>query len=230
MLESFKHYGVFLVIALFIGSVLLSNRAGVNLTHHHNLPQMAQKNKVYCSGLLFKHCSVRLTTSITTPEDYQEVLEVLSDAGRLDTITFYLHGGGGQGDSMVALINGIKATKAHTVAVVQGDVQSAHAALAISMDEMQVGDNLFFMFHRSSLYGKDKEICDQYKDKTDRTQSLEDKCKAVMAAQTNIDVAIAKVLYSRYLTDAEVARVLAGNDVIIESDDMKNRHAKHNLR
>lgn len=226
MLESFKHYGVFLVIALFIGSVLLSNRAGVNLTHHHQLPEVTQKNKVYCSGFVFRHCSVRLTTEIKEQENYQEVLQLLADASRFDTVTFYLSGGGGRGDSMIALLNAIKDTKAHTVAVVQGDVQSAHAALAISMNELKVGDFLFFMFHRSSLYGQEKTFCDRAKGQTDRTQDLEAKCYNTIAVMTEIDNSITAKLYSKYLTKVEQDKVTAGYDVIISGEEMKKRVAE----
>ncbi len=229
MLESFKHYGIFLVIALIVASVLLSNRAGVNLTHHHNLPQLLQKNKVYCSGVIFRHCSVRLTTEITKPEDYQEVLQVLTDASRFDTVTFYFIGGGGQGSSMIQIINALKITKAYTVSVVQGDVQSAHAGIAIATNKLEVGDYLFFMFHRSSLYGNEKEFCDRFKGKKDRTQDLEAKCWNTVKAMTKIDNDITDKLYSKYLTKDEMHQVKNGYDVIVSGEEMKKRQQEKGL-
>lgn len=226
MLESFKHYGIFLVIAIVVASVLLSNKAGVNLTHHHNLPQLIQKNKVYCSGVIFKHCSVRLTTEIGPRETYQDVLQLLSDASRFDTITFYLSGNGGQVHSLIQLVNGIKHTKAHTIAVVEGDVYSAHADLAIAMDELVVGRFVNFIFHRSSAYGQ-HAVCDKAKGQQDRMQDLEQKCKDYLEAHLRVDAQLIRVQLGRYLTPDEIERVLDGEDVIINGDVMASRTAAY---
>lgn len=222
MFQSFKHYGIFLLIAVFIGSVLLSNKAGVSLTHHHNLPQIAQQNKIYCSGTFSKKCSVRLTSGIGNAEQYQEILQLLSDASASDTVVFYLAGNGGQTASEIQLINAIKYTKAHTIAIVEGSVYSAHADLAISTKEVIVRDYLVFMFHRSSAYGQEGN-CAKHKGKKDRKQDLEAKCHQYYAEANRQDEEFAHKHYAKYLTQEEIKRVLDGHDVFITSDQMKQR-------
>lgn len=221
MLESFKHYGIFLVIAIFVGGVLLSNRAGVNLTHHHELP-LFDKQLIVCTGVYYKSCQVRINTEVTKPEDFKPVLSLLSEAKTGDTIIFYLMGNGGRGDSMTQLVYGIKHSKAHTISVVEGDVYSAHAYLMTATNELYINPFAVVMFHRGSLYGNPK-ICDDQKGKVDRGRDAYEKCHQLLAALLKQDAQLVYYLLMGVLTEKEINQVLNGEDVYLTGQDLINR-------
>lgn len=221
MFSSFKHYGIFLVIAIFVGGVLLSNRAGVNLTHHHELP-LFDKQLIVCTGVYYKSCQVRIDTEVTKPEDFKPVLSLLSEAKTGDTITFYLAGNGGRGDSMSQLIYGIKHSKAHTVSVVEGDVYSAHAYLMTATNELYINPFAVVMFHRGSIYGN-PNICDSAIGKKDRGHDAEPKCQQLLAALLVQDEQLVYYLLMDVLTEQEIKRVINGEDVYLTGQDLIDR-------
>lgn len=224
MKTSFKNYGIFLIIAIFVGTVLLSNKAGVNLTHHHQLPQLTQKEKIYCKGIFNQVCQIRLTTSINNRENYREVMQLLATAKSGDVIYFYLAGNGGRIDAETQLYNEIQRSKAKIVMVVTGDVYSAHANLSLMGDELQVGDYVLFMFHRSSAYGLVDSYCEaKFKDKKDRTQDAVAKCKQFLNEHLKVDKRIVTEIMSRILNPDEIKRVLAGHDVYLTGEEIKKR-------
>ena len=225
MFQSFKNYGIFLLIALFVGTVLLSQKAGINVLLHPDLSKVISTEKIYCHGIIYNTCSVRLTTSISKQEDYQEILQLLSDAKHGDQITFYLAGNGGSVDTTIQLYNAIKNTNAHVTMVLEGSVYSAHAYIALMGQELIVGDYIIFMLHRSSGYGHAQETCAQNKGQTDRTQDLEKKCMEYQKAFAYQDESIVRGLLSKILTPAEIKKVLEGFDVLLTGAEVKSRLA-----
>ena len=226
MRTSFKNYGIFLVIAIFVGSVLLSNQAGVNLTHHHKLPQLTQTQKISCTGFFKKTCHVRLTTSIGKPEEYRQVFHLLATAKKGDVINFYMIGNGGQVSTTIQFYNAIKKTKAKTVAIVQGDVYSAHAFISMMMDEIEIGQNVMFLFHHSSAYGQTLKYCNSQQGKTDRGRSAYTKCIDYFNNHLEGFGTLITKLTGKYLTQDELTRTLTGYDVIIPGYILKVRIAK----
>lgn len=221
MFQSFRHYGIFLVIALFVGGVLLSNQAGVNLSHHHTLP-MFEKNKIVCTGFYNKTCEVRLGTSITKPENFKDVLSLLSQAKSGDTIIFYLIGYGGQVDTTTQLLYAIRTTKATTVAIVQGSVYSAHAYIAVSMNKMIINPLATFMFHRSSAYGRES-VCDEKKGTIDRKQDAYKKCMDYLNTMLEQDKNEVILTLGPFLTKVELQAILDGHDVYVQGYEMQKR-------
>ena len=221
-LNSIKNYGIFLVIALFVGAVLLSNKAGVNLTHHHNLPMFA-KQKIVCTGTFTRVCHVRMTTAVGDPEKYRDFLHILATAKKGDTIYMYLIGNGGQVRTLVQITNAIKSTKGKVIAVVQGSVYSAHAALATAAHGTRIGDSVLFLFHRSSLYGQEEARCKKFVNKKDRKQDMFSKCINFVQMHLKKDEQFIRTGYGKYLTQAELRAVLEGYDVIITGEEMNRR-------
>lgn len=229
MMTSFKTYGIFLVIAIFIGLVLLSDRIWVNITHHHKLPQVSETEKLYCSGILTQTCHVRLSTAIGKPEKYRRILHAMAQAGYGDTIYIYLRGNGGRVDSTIQIYNAIKNSKAKIVTVVEGDVYSAHAMIAAMGDEIKVGKYLLFMIHTSSAYGSYEEYCAKKFIKVDgthvkdRTQSLYQKCMDIYRARLLQTNAMIHELYSRLLTAEELRAIYEGHDLLLTGEQFNQR-------
>ena len=229
MLHSFKHYWVFLVIALVVGTVLLSNKAGVNLSHHHTLPQLDRAGKVSCSGIFSQTCHIRLDTGIKSPEVYQEMLHVINTAKSGDTIYLHLIGNGGLVSSTVQINNVIKQSKAKIITVVEGDVYSVHAFIALMGDEVKIGEGVVFLFHITSAYGQYEEYCANMFIKPDgthvkdRTQSSYVKCMDFYRLHVYQNQALAIKLFSKVLTETEMYNVLHGHDIILTGEEIKRR-------
>ena len=223
MIKKFFNYGgMFFLGVLVMGGVLLSNKAGVNFSHHHSLPAF-DKNKIMCSGTFAKTCHIRLGTKITKPEDYRDVLHLLTTASKEDKIYFYLIGQGGQVWTLMQLANSIQNSKAQTVAVVEGDVYSAHAFLAFTMKKIVIRDNVVFMFHASSAYGNAKNYCAKNKGKLDRTRDAYKKCLDFFDVHLRQSNAFIGRIMRQYLTNDELFRVLTGYDVYVTGEEFKKR-------
>lgn len=226
MIKSIKTYGVFLIVAIIIAAVLLSNEAGVNLKHQHNMPFFNGTNMMKCEGVFTETCRVRLTTQIGNPESYQEIFDKISNADKGDTFVFYLAGNGGQVRTVIQFYNVIKNTKAKVIMVVEGDVYSGHAMLAAMGHKLIIGDNVLFLVHTTSAYGIYEKHCNKFKSKTDRSRSSYDKCINFYknhVVQTN---SLIITLFSKYLTSEELARAISGYDVIITGEELKKRIGK----
>jgi len=229
MLTSFKNYGIFLIIAALVAGVLLSNKAGVNLTHHHELAQLTQKEKIYCSGIFSKKCHVRLSTAIGKPEIYRELFHLLNTASSRDTIYIYLMGAGGQVQTTLQMYNVIKSSKAKIITVVEGDVYSAHAFIAAMGSQIKIGDHILFLVHTSSAYGKYEKYCEakninqKGEHLKDRNQSAYDKCMNYYRMQLKQTNKLIITIFSSILTKEELKMVLEGHDVILTGEELKRR-------
>lgn len=230
MFESFKHYGIFLLIAAFLGTVLLSQKGGINVLLHPDLSALMTTQKIYCKGVVNQTCQVRLTTVVGDPEQYRDILNLLDTANSGDRIDFYLIGNGGQVRTEVQLLNAIKTTKAKVVMHVQGDVFSAHAALALTGDELKVGKYVLFLFHRSSAYGSVDQYCEGSKGKLDRTKDAYKKCVEFLNMSLVQDEAEVRELLSKVLTPDEIKRVLDGDNVILTGEVVQERLKKNGFR
>lgn len=223
MKKSFKTYGIFLLIAIIIGSILLSNRAGINLHHEHKMP-VFNTNLMTCSGFFKETCHIRLTTQISNPENYQTILDKISTADEGDVFVFHLIGNGGRVDTVIQFYNVIKNSKAKVIMIVEGDVYSGHALIAAMGDELIVGDNVLFLVHTTSAYGIYKEHCKKnFKGKKDRDQSAYDKCMNYYEQHIIQTNSLIIKLYSKYMTPEQLARAISGYDVIITGEDIKKR-------
>lgn len=219
---------VFIVLAAaVIGVVLLSQKWGVNLFHHHTV-SMPGKYSVECTGYVTKTCQVNLTNEIGDVGDYKGLLSFFYSAKPSDKIYVYLAGNGGTVEGSLALYAAIKKSPAKTVTVVSGDVYSGHAYISLAGNSgVKIGAPYFIiMFHRSSLYSiyNTDKYCEQtYSGRTDRRQSMVDKCKVYMNAFTYQDKSFIINEVGKVLTAIDVRRMLEGHDVILTGKEVQDR-------
>ena len=113
----------------------------------------AQKNDDYISTIersVFRH-DVFLDTDIGDPSNYRDLLALLFNANEDDTVVLYINSHGGQLDTALAIVEGLKATKAHVVAVIIGACHSAASIISMYCHEVAVLDNAYSMVHTASF-------------------------------------------------------------------------------
>lgn len=150
--------------------------------------------------------NIYITDEITGPEDYTNVFDTFVLAKENETIRVFLATPGGRLDTTNKIRGLALMTRARTIAVV-GDVASAGTILALCFDEMVVLPNIEFMIHNYSggARGKGHEVY-----------------SAVNFLQKEMP-RIFKDYYDVFLTDEEIADVIAGNDLYLNSDEVAER-------
>ncbi len=212
--------------AAIMASVLLSNKAGINLHHNHKI-HITKSYTLKCDGLISKNCSVFFTRTIGHTENYSGLITYLGKASARDTIKFYITGNGGYVHSTLALYIAIKQSKAKTITIVTGDVYSGHAVLAVAGKEIVVKNkHAIILFHRSSIYSVEdgwKECYDRHAFRRDRRQSATAKCMAYIDALLAQDKHFIESTYGKLLTADELHRVLIGWDVLLTGAELQLR-------
>lgn len=150
--------------------------------------------------------NIYLTDEITGPEDYTNVFDTFILAREDETIRVFLVTPGGRLDTTNKIRGLASMTKAKTIAIV-GDVASAGTILALSFDEMIVLPNIEFMIHNYSggAGGKGHEIYS-------RVDFLQKEMPKIF-----------KDYYDAFLTDEEIADVVSGNDLYLNSEEVQER-------
>jgi hypothetical protein len=140
-----------------MAAVLLSKEATVNFNHNPKI-QVTHPATIDCD-FFDKTCDVQLTTEIGPPEDYYHIGETLRSIDSSYTIRLHLSGYGGQVKGMHYIKSSLDQTNAKVVAIVEGDVYSAHAYLSTAFDEMRVTGEYNMLFHTGSHYKEAFNIC-----------------------------------------------------------------------
>lgn len=181
-----------------------------------------QEYKIYCNAAIQRTCNIWLSNSIDDVEKYSTLLQFIASAERGDVLRIYLAGNGGLVNTYKIIANTIKQSKATSVAIVVGNVYSAHAFLALSMDNIIIGDNVVFLFHRSSLYGMGDMVC-RRQTGLDRTVSKEKKCVQFISKLLESDKQFVSNILAKVLTRDEILDILKGEDLILSGETMKKR-------
>ncbi len=170
-------------------------------------------------------CQLYLGTEITEPKEYLNLSRALR--GLKPGITLYVHlvGNGGSGDGLLYLLNAIKASGAHTIGVFKGSVASTHAVLLLACDEMIIDGEGYIYIHEISTGNMVEDICVGATGK-DRGLASYTKCVENITALNAIYAKIIDKYNLKYLTADEQKRYYEGHDIIISTDDFKQRVRK----
>lgn len=151
-----------------------------------------------------------LSSAIEEPELYVDMIHKIQTASSDEIIYIHLNTPGGHLDTGVQIINAMQSSAAHITVSIEGNCHSLGTLIFLAADEFIVHDNCLMMIHNfsSGIFGKGNEQ------------------QAQLEAQIKWFNLLAKKLYIPFLSTAEMERVLKGEDIWIQSDEIRLRLEK----
>jgi ATP-dependent protease ClpP protease subunit len=151
-----------------------------------------------------------ISDSINDPKNYVDMIHRIKTASPNDIIYIYLNTPGGRLDTGIQIINAMRASAAHIVTVLEGEVCSLGTLIFLSGDEFTVHDNCMFMIHNfsSGTHGKGNEQL------------------ARIESTVRWFKKLAKDTYIPFLSEEELDEVLEGKDMWMDSDEVRKRLKK----
>lgn len=151
--------------------------------------------------------NVHLDGEIIDPEEYRDLITLLFTANESDIITMYINCPGGQLDSAMAIIEGMKATRAHVRCIILGSCHSAASMISMYAHEIIVLDAAHSLVHTATFgtIGNSNNI----KTHTDFTVKQIEK--------------IIHTTYAGFLTEAELTSVKSGVELWFDADEIRER-------
>lgn len=146
---------------------------------------------------------------ITVPSYYRNLIEVLNNATEQDLVVLNINSDGGMLDSAISIIDALRNTQANTLAWISGSCYSAASLLALSCQNIEVGDFATLMAHNSQ-YGLGGYTTD-IKDRAVFEHKMTSK--------------ILHSVYDGFLTKEEIETVLANKTIWMDSDEIAERVA-----
>ena len=164
--------------------------------------------------LTLRQISFYLSDEIGPPLAYTDLLNTLRTAGENDMILLHLNTPGGNFDTGLQIINNISASKAHVITVLEARAYSMGAMIFLAGHELIVHDNCQLMFHNysSSIIGKGNEQHAQ-----------------VLAIGKWFEKTMSRICHP-FLTREEIDSILRGEDIWMDSDEIRRRLNRMNQR
>lgn len=153
------------------------------------------------------HHDVFIDSEITEPSNYRELLSILFNANEGDSVNVFINSEGGHLDTALAIIEGLKNTQAHVVAVIIGACHSAASFISMYCHEVAVLDNAYSMVH-TATFGS-VGFTGNVKSHTDFTVRQVEK--------------LINETYEGFLTKEEIVRVKSGVELWFDADEIKKR-------
>ncbi|MBV8049216.1 MAG: Clp protease ClpP [Paludibacterium sp.] len=172
-------------------------------------PEALPLFKRYESQGVARQISFYLSGEIGEPIHYTDLLYTLRSASSSDLILLHLNTPGGNFDTGLQIINNISASEAHVLTVLEARAYSMGAMIFLAGDELIVHDTCQLMFHNysSALFGKGNEQ------------------QAQVGAVSKWFGKVMRQVCRPFLTDEEVDHILHGEDIWMDSDDIRRRLA-----
>ena len=172
--------------------------------------EMEQDNVPYH---FYEHVNVSRTYvyyicgSVKDPHYYIDMVHRITMAGPQDVVYIHLNTQGGNISTGIQIINAMQNSAAKIITVLESEAHSLGTLLFLAGDEYIVNDNCRMMFHNfsSAIFGKGNEL----------TAQLQSTVKWFNK--------ICKQLYHPFLTDDEMEKMVRGEDLWFDSDDIKKR-------
>ena len=206
---------LFLFLVLFLPSVSLADPLGITFSPPaESPPVISQRGNVV---------DVYIPEMIYSPNKFLVLFAVLDGLTSSNTVYVHLNGPGGDASAAVQIIFHIKNTKAKTIAVIEGQVASAHAMIAMSTNEIIIGKNTSFVFHTVSSWNSEGEYCGDVKGRKDRGQDAYKKCLQNLKFDNIMYDKILLDLIDKSLTKSEIKQIHDGFEVSISGEDMARK-------
>jgi len=151
-----------------------------------------------------------LSCAIEQPSEYIEMIHRIQTATADEIVYVHLNTPGGQLDTGAQIINAMQSTQAHVIVSIEANCHSLGTLIFLAADEFIVHDNCLMMIHNYSggIWGKGNE----------QQSQLEGQMKWFNT--------LAKKLYIPFLSADEFDRVVRGEDLWLQSDDIRKRLEK----
>lgn len=154
-----------------------------------------------------------LDTAIAEPHYYRLLIKFLREAEASDTFIVNINTYGGNAFTAVQIYNAIKNTKAKTIARVY-NAQSAGCMIMLACDKIEAKDFAMVMMHQWS--GGDRgEISDM---------------ESRYLAYNRLMKKMLKKMCNGFFTKKEINKMLAGGEVYLVDDEIKERAKKWNQK
>lgn len=117
------------------------------------LQALQNKNSHYIntSETTVRTHDVFIDTDIEGPSEYRELISLLFNAGENEIINIFINSGGGQLDTALSIVEGLKNTNAHVTAFIMGACHSAASIIMMYCHTVVVLDNAYSMIHTASF-------------------------------------------------------------------------------
>ncbi len=151
-----------------------------------------------------------ISAAIEGPDLYVDMIHRITTAGPDELIYIHLNTPGGQLDTGVQIVNAMLSTQAHVTVGIEGNCFSLGTLIFLAADEFIVHDNCLMMIHNYSggVFGKGNEQQSQ------------------LEAQIKWFNTLSKKLYVPFLSVAEFEKVMRGEDIWLQSNDIRERLEK----
>jgi len=161
----------------------------------------------YEQQLPVRQVSYYLCGDIHEPQHYTELFFTLRTANETDLIYLHLNSSGGDFNTGLQIINNVLASSARVITILEARAYSMAALIFLSGDELIVHDNCQLMFHTYSGFfaGKGNEQ------------------QAEAVALGSWFEKVMRRLCQPFLSENEVAGILKGSDLWMDSDDIRRR-------
>lgn len=172
--------------------------------------QPSEQLEYSLSSIVHNKYEFNLDEDIKEPSYYRNLIEVLNNATEQDLVVLNINSGGGHLDSAISIIDALRNTRANTLAWISGSAYSAAGIIALSCQNLEVGEFATFMCHNSQygLGGYTTDIKD----------------RAVFEHKM-----ISKIMHSVYkhfLSVDEVEAVLSNKTIWMDADEIVERFTK----
>jgi|SRR5271157_490825 len=148
-----------------------------------------------------------LSSAIEEPEKYVDMIHRIQTASADEIVYVHLNTPGGHLDTGVQIINTIQSSQAHIIVSIEGNCHSLGTLIFLAADEFIVHDNCLMMIHNFSggTFGKGNEQQSQ------------------LEAQIKWFNTLARKLYVPFLSADEYERIVRGEDIWLQSDEIRKR-------
>jgi len=160
--------------------------------------------------VVLREIGVHLDDEIGAPSEYRDLITLLFNSNENDIITLYINSPGGQLDSAMAIVEGMKITKSHVRCILLGACHSAASIISMYADEIIILDAAHALVHTASFgsIGNSNNI----KTHTDFTVRQIEK--------------FIHETYDGFLSPAELIQVKSGVELWFDADQIRTRIEK----
>lgn len=153
------------------------------------------------------HHDVFIDDEVSDPPEYRELISTLFNANDGDTVAIYINSPGGNLDSALAIIEGLKNTRAHVTGIIIGACHSAASLISMYCHEVAVMDNAYSLVHTAS-FGSSGNT-NNVKSHTEFTVTMVEK--------------LLNSTYEGFLSKEELHRVKQGVELWFDAEDIRKR-------